>query len=139
MALAISMTFGASIARAENVMVDKQTLHAAFLLSGLAFLIPTINGIVSIWDKMRRKPPLDQELQLYAKKADLAIVEKRVMDVIEEHCERHDDEMKKHAEEQTQVVRDIFSRINSMQGAINESMKDVMHELGVLTGRITRK
>ena len=48
---------------AADIGVDKSTVNAALLLSGLAFLIPTVNGIVSIWDKTRRKPPLDQELQ----------------------------------------------------------------------------
>lgn len=118
--------------------VTQQTIHAALLLSGLAFLIPTINGIVQIWNATRRKPPLDQELQLYAKKTDLAAVEKRIQDHVASCCARHEKVMEQHSQEQTTVIRDIFTRINSSQKAVEETFRDIMHELGTLTGRIRK-
>jgi hypothetical protein len=118
--------------------VSQQTINAALVLSGVAFLIPTINGIVQIWNATRRKPPIDQELQFYAKKSDLAAVEERLRDQMVACCVRHEKAMEKHSEEQTNVIRDIFSRVNSAQKAVEETFKDIMHELGVLTGRIQK-
>lgn len=121
---------------ADAVMVDRQQLNAALVLSGFAFLIPTINGIVQIYNGLRRKPPIDQELQFYAKKADLASVEQRLQDQLSACCARHEKAMEKHNEDQTRVVENIFSRVNAAQNAMEKTFRDIMHELGTLTGRI---
>jgi hypothetical protein len=121
------------------VSQNPQLVAAALVLSGGMLLLNGFGQAVAIWDRMRRKPSLDQELQHYAKKSDLAQVEERLRDDMSAANNRHEKVMQQHAEEQGKVVDNIFSRINTMQRAVELSLQQIMHELGRISGRTEKK
>lgn len=123
----------------QIVSSQPQLVSAALVLSGVMLLLQGVGQAVSIWKNTRRQPPLDQELQFYAKKADVAAVEQRLQDAIKASAERHERVMEKHSEEQARVIDNIFQRINSSQKTVETTFRDIMHELGKLTGRIEKK
>jgi hypothetical protein len=116
-----------------------QVISAVLMLSGTMMLMQAVSMAINIWDKMRRKPSLDQELQFYAKKADLASVEARLRDELTTRSEGHDKRMEAHCAEQNKVVDNIFTRINSSQRAIEETFRQILHELGKVSGRTEKK
>jgi len=118
---------------------NPQLVAAAFVVSGAMLLLNAVGQAVSIWRNTRRQPPLEQELQYYAKKSEMAVLEQRLRDEMACAAQRHERVMEKHQEDQARTIDNIFTRINSSQKAVEETFREIMHELGKLTGRTDRK
>jgi flagellar motility protein MotE (MotC chaperone) len=123
----------------QMVGSQPQLVSAALVLSGVMLILQGVGQAIQIWKNTRRHPPLDQELQFYAKKADVAMMEQRLRDEIADRAQRQERVMEKHQEEQAKAIDNIFARINSSQKAVEETFRQIMHELGKLTGRTEKK
>ena len=136
------MLFALTAAAAAQTIpppVTAKDWSTALVLSGLTNLIFAALGVAQLYNALKRKPPLDQELQLYAKKSDVAMVDQRLRDEIANHAQRHERIMEKHQEDQARTIDNIFTRLNYSQKAIEETFRQIMHELGKLTGRVEKK
>lgn len=100
--------------------IPPDAVMGAIWIGGLAVLVPTVSGIVSIWDKFRRKPTVDAT---FATKDEVRAMEDRLTAAISEN--RADNKAMEDA---------VFHRINEVDNTLATGLKDVARSIGQLEG-----
>ncbi|HPA21464.1 MAG TPA: hypothetical protein PLU30_27230 [Verrucomicrobiae bacterium] len=109
-----------TIAAQVALDIPPDGLMSAIWLAGFAVIVSIGAGLATIWDKFRRKPPVDET---FATKAEVRSMEERLTVAISET--RADNKKMEDA---------VFHRINEVDKTLATGMRDVARSVGQLEG-----
>lgn len=112
--------------------LDPAQLQQAILLWQLIGIVGVLLGgavaAVNIWDKLRRKPAIDET---FARRAELIDVEDRMVKAIERLEERLSTQIDG---VDKQAVPKIYDRIQQLETTLQNVLRDLTHSLGRMEG-----
>ena len=95
------------------------------VLASLFFILQVASLIITIWQRLRRQPPIDQTLQNYLLKSDF-----------EKHVAKNDAIEDKLFDLQRKATEDIGKEIKQMSTSLTQWQLGVSHQMGRLDGRV---
>ncbi len=129
------LTLAASLTDPTKVPVDlpPEYLAAGVVVMGLTALVSLASGIVTIWDRTRKKPSLSQDLNDYrheaaktfATKGELSAVELRISRILDaEQVERRES------------IGRVEDKLQKVQESLDGGFKQIQRALGRVEGKI---
>ena len=96
------------------------------VLACIFFLLQVASLIITIWQRLRRQPPIDQTLREYTLKKDF-----------DRHCENNDKVIGQLFDLQRTTTENIGNEIKDMNTNLSTWQHGVSHQIGKLEGQIS--
>jgi len=95
-------------------------------LAAIFFLLQVTSLIITIWQRLRRSPPIDQTLQDYIKRPEF-----------DAHCLQNDRVQGQLFDLQRQATQHVGNEIKEFSTNLSNWQRSVSHQIGNIEGRVS--
>ena len=96
------------------------------VLASVFFLLQVVSIIITIWQRLRRNPPIDQTLADYVKRREFEL-----------HCTQNDGVQKQLFELQRTQTKDVGDEIRGFKDSLSAWQGGISHQIGRIDGRLS--
>ncbi len=112
-----------------------QYVAAAAILMGLAVIVSLASGVVTIWDRTRKKPSLQDDLDSYRHEANKVFATKEELTGVELRISRL--LSTEQIERRESIVR-LEAKLADLQRSIEGGFKELQRSLGRVEGKLEK-
>ena len=117
----------------DNALITPEYVHTGILVVTLCTLLGGAYCVVSIWDKVRRKPTIEQTLLSdYISREEY----KHSIGEIRDDIARIESDLKTQRSYTAKITREIFDELRKINASLNKELQGMNRSLGEIEGKL---
>ena len=116
----------------DNALITPEYVHTGILVVTLCTLLGGAYCVVSIWDKVRRKPTIEQTLSGFISREEY----RQNISEIRDDIARIENDLKTQRSYTAKTTREIFDELRKINASLNKELQGMNRSLGEIEGKL---